>query len=441
MALPQPNEDPLAIDFSADPVLAIADQAADPDAFRSIVLSAITQNAGRREAEASIDIAKAELDEAEAGYLPTVDLSLNSYRTLAREFGDDPFNLLESSRPRKRTDATGVVEWVLFDWGTVQGSIMAAQQRLEAEGHARDATLIELISRVVIGWYAVSAYQNLERFAQAYNESLDVMSSALEKRIELGVSAPSDRTRMASLEAEGAIQLARLTQQRASAEARLGELTGLAMIPNLQRPPYIGEIGLSRELVIAASGHAPEVLAAEARARAARLDARTAVSSQAPRMSARVEGGRYGVLENEPDYDVRAALVLRYRLFGGGGKARINQAQARADKANATADRIRQEIERDTAVAWADVQALQIQLAALGDSYKAARRNRDVVVRRFAALRGSLFDVTDAQEQYLSAAIAYIEGLTQLDAARYTLLARTGRILNLFMPNDMGQQR
>ena len=146
------------------------------------------------------------------------------------------------------------------------------------------------------------------------------------------------------------------------------------------------------------------------------------------------------MLENEPDYDVRAALVLRYRLFGGGGKARINQAQARAGIANATADRIRQEIERDTAVAWADVEALQIQLVALEASYKAARRNRDVVVRRFAALRGSLFDVTNAQEQYLAAAVAYIEGLTQLDAARYTLLARTGRVLDLFRPDRIREQ-
>jgi len=53
-------------------------------------------------------------------------------------------------------------------------------------------------------------------------------------------------------------------------------------------------------------------------------------------------------------------------------------------------------------------------------------------VHLVAALRGTLFDVADAQSAYLSAAIAYIEGLTQLDASRYVLLARTGRLLEQF---------
>ena len=109
-----------------------------------------------------------------------------------------------------------------------------------------------------------------------------------------------------------------------------------------------------------------------------------------------------------------------------------DQARARSAAAEATADRIRQESERDAAIIWADVQALEQQLVALEAAYVSARQTRDVVFRRFAALRGTLFDVADAQSAYLSAAIAYIEGLTQLDASRYVLLARTGRLLEQF---------
>ena len=101
------------------------------------------------------------------------------------------------------------------------------------------------------------------------------------------------------------------------------------------------------------------------------------------------------------------------------------------------ADRARQEAERNAAVTWADVQALEQQLVALEAAYKSARQTRDVVVTRFGALRGSLFDVTEAESAYLQAAVAYIEGLAQLDASRYLLLARTGRLLDAFEVDEM----
>ena len=122
--------------------------------------------------------------------------------------------------------------------------------------------------------------------------------------------------------------------------------------------------------------------------------------------------------------DEAAALIALARHLAARALART--------AAEATADRIRQESERDAAIIWADVQALEQQLVALEAAYVSARQTRDVVFRRFAALRGTLFDVADAQSAYLSAAIAYIEGLTQLDASRYVLLARTGRLLEQF---------
>uniref|UniRef100_UPI00140DEB3D TolC family protein n=1 Tax=Sphingosinicella sp. YJ22 TaxID=1104780 RepID=UPI00140DEB3D len=136
----------------------------------------------------------------------------------------------------------------------------------------------------------------------------------------------------------------------------------------------------------------------------------------------------YGVFENDRDYDVRARLGLRWRLFGG-VDPRARQFAARARGAEARADRVRVEAERDAAIAWADVQALEQQLAALEAAYRASRQSRDVIVTRFRAARGTLFDVIAAEDAYFAAATAYIQGLTELDAARYILLSRTGLLL------------
>lgn len=430
--LPEPDADPLALDFADDPILSLGRDAADVEQFRRIVIAALQDNATRREAEARVDLAEAQLAEARAGREPTVDLTFNTYKTIAREFSNDPFNLIERSRPSKRTDALGEIEYTLIDFGAISTAVAAAKARLEAAGFDREAAETEVVTQVVTTWYTVFAYQSLVRLAEAFVAAQDDIEQAVDRRIAQGASAPSEKARVASLRAEGEIRLAQSRRRLAGAEARFRELTGIAPPPLLRRAPLLEATSFSRDYVIAAATETPQVQSAEAVAQAARLDVTRSRASQAPRVAARIDAGRYGVFENREDYDVRASLNLRYRLFGGGGRARIDQAQARADAASATADRVRQESEREAAVIWADVEALEEQLVALDASYRSARQTRDVVFRRFAALRGSLFDVSEAQSAYLGAAVAYIEGLTELDAARYILLARTGRLLDLF---------
>ena len=90
------------------------------------------------------------------------------------------------------------------------------------------------------------------------------------------------------------------------------------------------------------------------------------------------------MFETDNDYDIRARLTLRYRLFGG-GDARAEQFAARARSGQARADRVREEARRDAAIAWADVNALTDQLGALRSSYVASRQSRDTIAERFSA--------------------------------------------------------
>jgi adhesin transport system outer membrane protein len=43
--------------------------------------------------------------------------------------------------------------------------------------------------------------------------------------------------------------------------------------------------------------------------------------------------------------------------------------------------------------------------------------------------RGTLFDLLEAESGYFNVAASYIRAITELDAARYVLLSRTGRLL------------
>jgi adhesin transport system outer membrane protein len=172
----------------------------------------------------------------------------------------------------------------------------------------------------------------------------------------------------------------------------------------------------------------PQSRSALALADAARQEAKAYRADRLPQISAAVDANRYGVFENTTDYDIRGRLALRQHLFGG-SNARLAEAEARARSADAHATRIRDEASRDASIAWTDVHALQEQLAATEASYIASRRSRDVLVERFVNSRGSLFDVVAAEDSYFETATSYIRVLSELDAARYVLLSRTGHLL------------
>ena len=58
--LPEPETKPLAIDFSNDPVLGLADATAEPDTFRTIVVAALEQSPVDRELRARENVARAD---------------------------------------------------------------------------------------------------------------------------------------------------------------------------------------------------------------------------------------------------------------------------------------------------------------------------------------------------------------------------------------------
>ncbi len=430
--LPQPEIKPLEIDFSNDPVLGLAQDTADPDTFRTIVVSALQESPFEREAEALERAARARVGEARGGYLPTIDIGVSAFKTLERNFSDDPFNLIERSRPRERIDFTFSVAQQLIDFGRVDGQVQSAAARLRAAGFEREARAGSVAGDMVIAWTEVFGFQALERLLEGFVEAQQGLAEGVETRIERGVSAEGDRVRVASVRSQAEVQLAQVRRRRASAEARFEELSGFAPPDRLLRPPMLEATRFTREYVVFAAESAPQVRGAEAIADARKQESRAAEAAKFPEVSARIDSGRYGIFEDgRNDYDTRATVNLSWRILGGGVWARARAADAEADAADAVADRIREEARRDASIAWSDVQAIEAEVLALEEAYKASRQTRDIVVARFGALRGTLFDVSGAQNAYLRSATAYIQALTELDRARYILLLRTGRLLDV----------
>lgn len=65
------------------------------------------------------------------------------------------------------------------------------------------------------------------------------------------------------------------------------------------------------------------------------------------------------------------------------------------------------------------------------DAYLAQRRARDGYAEQFRVERGTLLELLRAEADLVAAAIAYFRAVSGADAARWTLLARTGRLVAL----------
>jgi adhesin transport system outer membrane protein len=438
--LPAPTGQPMTIDFSNDPVLRLRHQQSGFDQFRLAIATAVERHPGTAEVAAGEDEARAALAEARQAQLPTVDLSLTSYRVISRAFSNDPFNIIERSRPRQRTDALLSVQQTLFDFGATARRVTAAGARLRAAGADLEAAADRVALGAVAAWYDVFSFRALVSLTEAFIASQRDLRASVEVRIHQGVSAEGDLARVDSYIAQAETRLAQFRRTLANAEARFTELTG-SPPPALERAPTPGPAVASRDEAVLAAEQSATVRSADAQSDAARNDARAARADRLPRVAVGIDAGRYGVIETDRDYDIRGNIGLRYRLFGG-YDARANQASARARAADAHADRIREEAGRDAAIAWSDVRALEEQLDAIEASYIASRRSRDVIAERFRAARGTLFDVVAAEDSYFSSATAYIQALTELDAARYVLLSRMGRLLDTLQidPDRLGGQ-
>ena len=429
-ALPVATGRPLEIDFRADPVLRLRHVETGFEPFRAAIASAVENHPGTLEAAAGEDEALGALEEARIGQLPTVDLNVTSYRVLSREFSNDPFNIIERSRPRQRTDALLSVTQTLWDFGATNRRVSAAGARLRAAGADLEAQADRIALNAIAAWYDVFAYRAMVALTQAFAGSQRDLRQAVELRIRQGVSAETDLSRVDSYIAQADTRLAQFRRQLAGAEARFSALTGNPVPAALERAPVPGGIVSSRDQAMLAAAGTASVRSAEANSTASAQEAGAARADRLPQITAGVDAGRYGVIENNRDYDIRGRIALRYRIFGS-ADARAEQFEARARGAEARAQRIREEAERDAAIAWADVRALQEQLDALEVSYMASRRSRDAILERFRVARGTLFDVVAAEDAYFESATAFIQALSELDAARYVLLSRMGRLLDI----------
>ncbi len=427
--LPDPSPSPLAPVGNGDPILSLAEAVAEEKDFYAVIAEAMRASPLLTEGRADGRAALAARDGAESAQYPRVDFALSANRAIAREYSNDPDNVLERARGSGRIDATASMEQILFDFGASRRRIDAAVERIGSAEAELDRKSDAIALRAISAWYDLFAYGHLTELADNFILQNEKLRDAVSRRIAQGVAAPVENARIDSAIASARSRRAQYWRELENARARFAELFSLTAPIRVARAPAPLLSPLSDDALAARAASAPPVRIAEANARAARAEADAARADTQPNITAGVDAGRYGLYEpGRRDYDVRGRLTFRFRLFGPGA-ARADEARARAEAADARALSTRLESEREARIAWSDVRALDATLDAYRADYSASRVTRDATVERFRVSRGTLFDALDAEDRLFMAAASYIRAVSERDTASFVALARSGDLM------------
>jgi adhesin transport system outer membrane protein len=129
--------------------------------------------------------------------------------------------------------------------------------------------------------------------------------------------------------------------------------------------------------------------------------------------------------------DATAMIRLRQNLFrGGSDDARIRQAEARVDEANAGLARARNDVERELRVAHEAYRAERARLPALAEHARASEAVAEAYAAQFRLGQRSLFDLLNAEAERFSARGNLVTGQYSALAAGFRALAALGRLLD-----------
>jgi outer membrane protein TolC len=320
------------------------------------------------------------------------------------------------------------LSWVLFDFGQRAAQVEAQRYRLLAANLAQNRALQDVAFQVEQAYYRVLGLNALVKATREQLRSFETGLDATRRRRDSGLATIGDVYR-----AETAAGQARLLVQRTEGElgksrGALNSAVGLPVSFPLQlrpwedRPP-VREISQSVDgLLERIKAERPDLVAAEARARAARATAKAAEAAGKPSIEVAGTAGRVEFTDSRPGVDTfNVGVLLRIPIFTGYRDTyNVARAEAVAEQAESARDQLYKQAELDVWQAYFDLQTAATNVNSSGSLVKSATQSAAAAVARYKGGVGSLLDMITAQSDETQSRVLLIQ--SYLDW--YTALAR-----------------
>jgi outer membrane protein len=377
-------------------------------------------------ADADADAARARLDQAKAGRLPTATLSgtIGYGRLDPRGF----FGLGSANVTPRAAQMT--VEQPLFTGGRVGAGIDQARAGIAAAEAGRGGTRSQIAMAVTQAYGDVlTSARMVDLYGRLITQTTEIERQARLK-FRAGESPSTDVSQAAARLAEAQAGLARAQGMQVSAEAHFRNLTGLEPVDLQPLPVNPALPATLDEAMDAATHNNPALAQAEAALRAAQAAARGARAERLPTVGAFAEGA---TVRDQffPDYRADSATVgirARWALFSGGrvsGKVAETDSGVRAADARLRAARM--QIQEQVISAFQDIRTAQLVEQAATDQATAAAQALDSVGQEVRVGMKPQLDLLDAERESIAAEAGAARAATDRIVAAYRLLGLLGR--------------
>ncbi|HEV7801278.1 MAG TPA: TolC family protein [Burkholderiales bacterium] len=181
-----------------------------------------------------------------------------------------------------------------------------------------------------------------------------------------------------------------------------------------------------------ARGKRPDLVAAEAQARAARASAQAASKATLPSVEIAGTAGRTFFLDQlssnrAPGTNYSLGVNVRFPIFTGfRDKYTTYQAQAVAQQAEASRDTLYRQTELDVWQAYYDVQTAASAISSTESQVKSAEQTAQATLARYKAGFGSILDLLTAQQDESNARVQRIQSYLDWYIALARLQFSTG---------------
>ncbi len=406
-------------------------QAAPASNVHDAVVEAIESNPEVQASWHTFNAATYQVGEVRAGYMPSVDLSLNG-GNVSRDFdGRDRYNTTQGQISLTQS---------LFDGFRTTGQV----EHFEGARLVRYYELLENVETTA--FEAVRAYEDVSRersllkaARENYAKHQEVFAQ-IEERVTSGVGRKVDLEQVAGRLALAETNLLteasnlhdvnarylRIVGQLPSAdltESSLSETNLPANIREALQLAYQGNPGfhaaiknisaMQANVTVERSGYFPK----------AELRARQVASRNTNGFDERVDAARYGE-------ESAIELAITYNLFSGGAtRSGVRRALEEVNAAKDLRDKACVDLRQTTQIAYNDSQRIREQLKSLDQHRRSSDKVRTAYGEQFKIGQRSLLDLLDAENEYFQANRAYTSALSDLNIAHARTLAAMGKLL------------
>jgi len=338
------------------------------------------------------------------------------------------------------------LSYVLFDFGQRAANIEAANYRLLAANLAQNRVLQEVAFQVEQAYYRVLAFDYLVRASRESLKNFETALDAAQRRRSSGLATAGDEYRAETQVGQARLVLTRNEGELSKARGQLANAVGLPVNVKLElqavsESPPVSEITQSMEALLEkAKASRPDLIAAEARARAARASSTAVSRAGLPTLEFVSNYGRVLFTDSRTGQDVyNFGFNVRIPLFSGYRDTYSKRrAQEVADQAESTRDQLYSQTELEVWQSYFDLQTAASSVASTANLVKSAGESAAAAAARYKAGVGSLLDLITAQLDDTNARVqqiqSYLDWYSALARLNFALGASDAAILRTRTP-------